>query len=105
MLMTGCGDELRAHLRLSVNPGASVQVNETVTLDATESDYDFIEWKLDDSIYGPCMTEPKCEFSFSQADNHTVWVEVTMDHRPHWSGLSRSRQTHDSGMVLLTWLP
>ena len=101
----GCGDEPEATLRLSISPGTKVKTGETITLNAGESDYDSITWKMDGYYYGKCNTLPTCQLKFDVPDNKTIWIEVAMDHRAHWTGLTRSRITQDSGAVRLSWIP
>lgn len=104
-LLSGCGDDPEATLRLRVTPGTSVQVGEPIMLDATDSVYDGISWSLDNALYGPCQTLMICTLTFNQPGNHTMAVEVTKSYTPDWTGTTRSGESRDGRVLTLEVLP
>ena len=60
---------------------------------------------MDGYIYGKCNTRSICSLKFDEPDNKTIWIKVGIDHRAHWSGLTRSKTTEDSQGVTLFWKP
>ena len=101
--LEACGDPPRARLVLTVNPGNTVGSGETITIDASLSTYDSIEWKIGTAIYGPCGSLSSCQFTSNTATSMNIHVEVEMERRPHWSGLQTHGSTSDSAIVPLSW--
>ena len=101
--LEACGDPPRARLVLTVNPGNTVGIGETITIDASQSSYDSIQWWIDSAIWGPCNTLPSCQLKSDNSTSKNVYVEVEMDRRPHWSGVQTHPATNDSAIVPLRW--
>jgi hypothetical protein len=101
--LEGCGDSPRARLVLTVNPGNTTGIGETITIDASQSSYDSIEWKIGTAIYGSCGSLSSCQFTSNTATSMNIHVEVEMERRPHWSGLQTHASTSDSAIVPLSW--
>ncbi|MBF0237223.1 MAG: hypothetical protein HQM12_05905 [SAR324 cluster bacterium] len=98
-------ESAKAELQLKIMPSTTIHVGETLTLDASESVYDLIAWKLDGVIYGPCQTEEVCELTFDQPGFHEMLVEVTMDSKPDVLGVSKTRHSIDEQLLEITVLP
>ncbi|HJM05391.1 MAG: hypothetical protein QF560_07840 [SAR324 cluster bacterium] len=102
-VLTGCGDPPRARLVLTVNPGKTVKKGQTITVDASQSSYDSIEWKIGTAIWGPCNTRPSCHFNYDNATSKNIFIKVEMERRPQWSGIQTHQATSDSAIVPLSW--
>jgi|TARA_B100001964_G_scaffold115249_1_gene128459 hypothetical protein len=90
-------------LVLTVNPGKTVKKGQTITVDASQSSYDSIEWKIGTAIWGPCNTRPSCHFNYDNATSKNIFIKVEMERRPQWSGIQTHQATSDSAIVPLSW--
>ncbi|MBF0351876.1 MAG: Ig-like domain-containing protein, partial [SAR324 cluster bacterium] len=105
----GCYNDLPVEAQLQAS-AETVSVGETVTFDASGSEYDKIAWKQDHVKLYACSGEETCSLIFTETGTYTIRVEVSKqirhgventDRPQHWL-TGETEITKDQKEVLVT---